>query len=515
MQQAMQKVERACFSDVNSLCRYEHPFSVILSAPLSLPLELPSMLDQMISSALAMSQESSPGFYMVLGDSPAQEDEEEHEQKPKLNPKEQDAEKVLDSMVSTMVEQAQESASADEAETQPAFDPMDMFKRIAEHGHQILASDQVTEDRRRLARRLTQVSPETHFTQRRLPLPFGCPINRCLMSAFEQGVVSPPCNDALRQAERIEQVEVSEAMLHVARESEAFLSFALLYGILALATLLMLHRRFRKLGEKRRADRRLTRRILQAVYSQPQLKAAVRANLDGQDLGMVPPLPPHILQRMGGKDGGSMMKKLAMCKAVKLVVLLGVLVLAFVNPLLAMPVLCMVMAARCIVLTLSPAPEPVDCCRCCCCGRSTDDVKKGKPLTKVQACCACCNGQGVCGPACIDCCGLNPDSPCDCCADGCCACCSSDTPNVKSCTCCCCGLNSDDAKKGKISSVQACCMCCQGTGTCSDACISCCGMNPDGACDCCADGCCACCSGGSSPGESKKDVYQAVLLQIV
>ena len=43
-------------------------------------------------------------------------------------------------------------------------------------------------------------------------------------------------------------------------------------------------------------------------------------------------------------------------------------------------------------------------CACCCCGVTTEDIKNCT-LTEEQACCGSCQGTGVCGVACADCCG--------------------------------------------------------------------------------------------------------------
>jgi hypothetical protein len=69
---------------------------------------------------------------------------------------------------------------------------------------------------------------------------------------------------------------------------------------------------------------------------------------------------------------------------------------------------------------------------------------------------------------------------------------------LRECTCCCCGVSTEDVKNGLVSAAQACCDCCKGTGVCSPACASCCGK--DGCCDggCCdkkviLKDCCCCC----------------------
>ncbi len=93
------------------------------------------------------------------------------------------AEKVLDTVVSTLAEKERASGN---------FDPFAFSKRLVEHGNALLKEKNLPEDRRRLARRLTQTSPD-HFHGPRLPLPVGCRKYRCLMPAYEQGAVSNAC----------------------------------------------------------------------------------------------------------------------------------------------------------------------------------------------------------------------------------------------------------------------------------------------------------------------------------
>jgi hypothetical protein len=67
---------------------------------------------------------------------------------------------------------------------------------------------------------------------------------------------------------------------------------------------------------------------------------------------------------------------------------------------------------------------------------------------------------------------------------------------VRSCCCCSCGLSTQDAQAGLVTSEQACCDCCSGTGCCSVHCC-CCGtsdkkQDDDGGCCDRNDCCCAC-----------------------
>ena len=502
MAQTMRSVEENCSLDVASLCHVPGEAMTLRSDPInewlmnpSSPLvgdSLSDMLNSMMDTALRLANEP-PMYVMISLEEPQQ--------------LETASEQVFDSMVSNLAENVASSSSdqfessssdvvdqrtEDEGEGQlPVWDPVEFSKRLVEHGEHVMEQAQAEGDehRHRLARRLTEVHPAMfHGPHHGPPLPFGCHKNRCLMSAYEQGAVSPRCANALRQVEQLNEMEVSHQMLVVERERETFLGLAILYGVLCIGTLFLLHRRLSKLGRRMRGKHRLMRRILQAVYSNPEIKAAVAADLN-EDLGLVPPLPPHVLDRMSGKGPH---RNWRLIRFLKLVVLTGVLVLAFVNPLLAMPVMCILIGVRFFQLACCPPKIPKQECSCCCCGASTDDVATGN-LTASQQCCTCCKGSGVCAPNCASCCG---DGGSGCCSKG----------------CCCCGATEEDAAAGNLTAVQACCCCCNGTGRCSGG----------AGCCCCGDGCCGgecCCSGKTSPGRpvrrAEKKAYMGIPVQIV
>jgi hypothetical protein len=252
----MDSVSSACSRDVAMLCPMPSDFlrrDPILDFAMSpSPLIIDSsFLDQMLNSALRMASDQPMGTTWTiiydLGE----------EQKPKelalannmvsLPQVPTTAENVLDSMVSSLAENT-------------AADPFDFVKRLQEHGIALLQDSTISEERRRLARRLSEASP-TSFSQPRLPLPFGCPKNRCLMNAYNQGATSDPCSDALKAAENVRDLEVAnEALLE--QESGAFLGFTVVYAILAFCTLAMVHKRFTKLHMGRMEQLRLKRSIL-------------------------------------------------------------------------------------------------------------------------------------------------------------------------------------------------------------------------------------------------------------
>jgi len=493
MKQAMHSVEKQCSWDVSSLCSVpgealtmradptmkwlHHPASPVLGDSLT------HMLNSMMDTALRVANDQPTYVLISLDETPS-------------NMQQTASEEVFESMVSDLAEHVA-SSSADEADEEtreeeqetPVWDPLEFSKRLIEHGEHAMAQAQAEGDehRHRLARRLTEVHPGMfHGPRHGPPLPFGCRKNRCLMAAYEQGALSPRCANAIRQVEDAKQMEVSHHMLVVEREKETFLGLAILYGILCIGTLFLLHRRLSKLGRRMRGKHRLNRRILQAVYNNPEIKAAVTADLN-EDIGLVPPLPPHVLARMSGKAPH---KHWRLMRFFKLLVLTGVLVLAFVNPLLAMPVMCILIGIRFIHLAFCPPKIHKQECSCCCCGASTEDVANGT-LTAAQECCTCCKSTGVCSPNCAACCG---DDGSGCCGKG----------------CCCCGATVEDAAAGNLTPVQACCCCCNGTGV----------SGSSGCCCCCSCSGDCCCSGKKAPSKrtirhAEKKAYMGIPVQVV
>lgn len=483
----MHAVEESCSADVSVFCPTPQdqftmrapvlrlgaprdPLMEFLSNPAAPPpmlMDISSILDQMMSHAMLMANEEphiTIFHFVSVGDD---------KQAPSSDQQKAAPDEVLDAMVQNLVQRTTEN-------------PEVVAKKIVEHANDILKTEQ-DEDRVRMARRLTQLSPES-FSGPHLPLPFGCPRNRCLMSAFEQGVVSPSCSEALKNAERLQSVHAMRELVKVERDSKLFISFTILYGVLAFVTLAVLSRHLRKMHRNLEYQLNLKKSILQAVYSNPAIKATVEKSM-GRGIGYVPPLPPHVLAQLGGHEfphRGFFCSKLIM-----LGVFATVFTLVFVNPLLAMSILCVLMFARFLRLAFFPPQYPVRKCSCCCCGLSTDDVKNGN-ISSTQACCTCCNASGVCAPGCADCCGLEPDGACDCCMDGC-DCCN--PPPV----CNCCGAT---PQLMTLTTEQANCSCCAGSGVCGEGFKLCCGEGPSPAC--------------TKPLlPSEKGVYQGIPIQVV
>jgi hypothetical protein len=80
--------------------------------------------------------------------------------------------------------------------------------------------------------------------------------------------------------------------------------------------------------------------------------------------------------------------------------------------------------------------------------------------------------------------------------------CRTPKAHAQVCTCCCCGMSTEDAANSTDGG--CCCPCCNGTGVCSLECANCCGDSDSEAvgdmnCSCCCgDGCCCCCGCGNT-----------------
>jgi hypothetical protein len=557
---ALQKIEEVCQLDVDRHCRppretMADPVMQWLFAPERLappplmhpaaldpmhPMNLGPLLDHMMDTALSMNmmmQQQEPVFFLIF---------EDHNV-----PQERAPEEVaLDSMVSRLMQHSsdcdkkkQEEAAATQAPIMPELLTPDVVHHIRLKGQHVLEQEDVPEERRRLARRLTEVTPEEMMARFMNAGPFEqhfsaeqhnheddhdhhpCPhMHKCLMKAREQNMVTPECGDALTRLEHVQMLEMKKN-----HEIYLYMQFFWIYSILFLALFTMILVRKFKTGKGRFL---LRLRVLQAVYSNPEIKAKVEDDI-GAPLGNVPPLSSVALKLLSA-DGRNQcrLKRQRFCRMLYLIIAFFALdaggLLPESWPLFVMGFCCMYMVCRIATLCLSK-PEVREC-KCCCCGGSTSDVDNGT-VSDVQACCTCCKGTGVCSAKCKTCCGggddkkggagsccggkcscakkHNCDGSCDCCGSKK-VCCGSNKEWVAmeevaltvmdDCKCCCCGGSVMDFATGNVSDVQACCTCCKGTGVCSAKCKSCCG------------------GGGSVKKvvvDSNTVVYQGIPIQIV
>lgn len=383
----------------------------------------------------------------------------------------------------------------------------DTAEHVQHHAQWILQHPETTDTQRRLARRLQAVAtPDALLEQRRNFLPFGCPRrNQCLQRIYQQRLVSPPCGLALQRLENVRAIQHLESVQRY-HEQQFVLKHLLLLYLLVLATMAVLYCRR---GAQIRQTRRLKRRILTAVYSQPALKAAIETEL-GESIGTVPPLRWRALMKFGlhGREYRAWSK---IARRVWLATVMCSAALLVVAPTLFLP-LCVTMAAALFWCAISTR-SPVRVCACCCCGASTEDVKNGT-LTQDQECCGCCQGTGVCAPSCASCCGNDDDTDdkgcccCSCCGGaGCCCCCSSGSGKSTSggcCGCCssCCSSSSPKNDGGAAVSGGGCCgggggdgCCCCGGGSTSGSCSCSTKKKKTKACSCCGGSGCCCCSG--------------------
>mmetsp|Transcript_23080 Transcript_23080/g.66264 ORF Transcript_23080/g.66264 Transcript_23080/m.66264 type:complete len:561 (-) Transcript_23080:104-1786(-) len=415
-------------------------------------------------------------------------------------------------------------------ERQPEEIPQ-LAKDLNKYGNEMLTKFDGDSFQYKMARRLTEVDAKS--IQHHVHLPFGGVKNHCLRRAADAGMVSNKCMSSMQELE-------STYALEEELEYRQNLFFGMMWVyIMTLSILLVV---LARKMQSQRSKRQLRRRIIQAVYSNPDTKRRVEVDL-GHSVGFVPPLNAYAL-RMIGSAGASSVSALRCMRRAHKSIFLVLLALVIFYPFAVLPLCIAISILRLVeVCTLSAKAADGDC-KCCCCGASTQDVKKGN-LTKAQECCNCCKGTGTCSDACASCCGGNGCCCGDSCCNGNCNCCDSAALKNDDCTCCCCGASVADAKFGNLTKDQECCNCCKGTGICSDACASCCG---NGGCCCCgateaearaglltdAQACCCCCKGtgkccccSDSKGcplkgrgqkhivKAKKGVYYGVPIEVV
>lgn len=535
---AFQKIEEVCQQDVLVHCTppeetfKNDPILQWMMAPERLappmmhpealdpldPINIGPLLDHMMDTALRMPmfvQPMEPVFFVLIDDSPFEEQPPE--------------EFVFDSMISRLMQQS-------DCDRQMPFMPAeeDVTHHIRLKGQHVLDQEDVPEDRRRLARRLTEVSPEDMMKRPQFPYHEHPRISpgkhKCLLQAREQNKLLPECHGAVSRLERIHEFEQNQR-----DKMDLYMTFFWLYCILFSAFfVLAMARKFK--NTKGLFFLRL--RILQAVYSNPDIKAKVEDEV-GLPLGDVPPVPSGALKLLS-QEGRNECKRKRQRFCFILYTILGFFVLdanGFLPdswPLFVMGGCCAFMACRIVSLCFQKQEHRE--CKCCCCGGSTTDVADGT-VSDAQACCKCCKGSGVCSPKCKSCCGNGSnknqcgkkccDEKCDCCK-----CCEAEGLYAAEykllvegdCKCCCCGGSTSDVTNGTVSEAQACCNCCKGTGECSAKCKSCCGGGAgtccDGTCNCakdhCCDGSCDCCSDKNEVNVGPNTVvYQGVPIQIV
>jgi len=351
-----------------------------------------------------------------------------------------------------------------------------------------------------MARRLTELDTKT--IQRHVRLPFSCQKNRCLLKALEDGKLSSGCKSSIQELESTFALETQ-----LEQRQAWFLAMMWVYIATLCILLLQLVRKMRSQGSKRL----LRLRILQAVFSNPEIKRKVEDDL-GQSVGNVPPVSLFALRLIG--SGGEDLKRALRCmKRVHMMIFVSLLVLVVVAPFWVLPVCILISILRVVELCRLPTYPSDGECECCCCGANTTDAKNGN-LTEEQQCCSCCKGSGVCSPSCADCCGPKSCSG-GCCGRDCtcCCCCSNGMKAADDCQCCCCGASTADAKYGNLTVEQECCGCCKGTGVCSPACANCCGGGKSG-CD--SQMCCNLKGRGEKHVvTARNEVYCGVPLQVV
>lgn len=491
------------------------------------PVNLGSLLDHMMDTSLVMHRMvmPEPTFFMVIETQP-EEPEDQHAA----------PERALDSMISKLVEHSNCDKKHQEMMQMQPEETHDVTHHIRLKGQEILSQENVPEDRLRMARRLTEVTPEEVMKMKHNYHPghhhphnddgkhHMCPKkHKCLMEALGQNKLQPECASALVRLEKIQEHEMKQMA-----EDEAFMAFFQIYCILFFGLFAMIVIRKFNAGKGLFL---LRLRVLQAVYSNPAIKAKVEDEV-GLPLGDVPPLPSGALKILSNSGRSDILGKRLRFLRLATVTFALVAMDAFGLlpdwwPLAAISSCCGFLVVRMVGVCFSE-PEVREC-NCCCCGGSTLDVQNGT-VGDAQACCVCCKGTGICAVKCSTCCTSGCCSCGDSGCDGSCGCCGDSKGMVCAkkevvldcCCCCCCGGSTLHVQNGTVSEAQACCTCCKGTGACAPNCKSCC---TDGSCDC-GDGCdgtCGCC-GDDKKSENvckmaavgpKMVVYQGIPVQIV
>ena len=502
-QVAFRDVSAACEHDVQQMCgsgdnnMLGGVDSFFLMPPgLASLREMESFIDHVMVSSLHMpassSSEESTSFLLILEDPQPQ-------------------------VMIDCVDRAVQHMLSEIAGKTPVEKVSDTAQRIANHGSILLETQPEDETHARVARRLSEVTPEDLQERQQALMPFSSTQTECLRAAYTEARLSLACGRAIYRLDQIRDKQYRAEWQFRQDRAVVMVNLLCLYA-LVIATGMVIYWRRRK---DIRAKRRLTRQIFQAIYSKPDLKHAVEREM-GRSAGNVPPLHGSELWRMGllGRELKGVFKT---CRLLRLSFVTIVTICFVLAPLTTLPVV--VGYAAAVFWCAAFSPKPVEICACCCCAATTEDVKNGT-LTQEQACCGCCNGTGVCSAQCASCCGpskkkKNQGTQGGCC-DGCC-CCSGGNGNVKGCCddgcsccsgskvegggccddcCCCCSAN-----KG-VKSTEGCCdgcCCCSAKngvkstdGCCDDCC--CCNANKGAkSTDGCCDGCC-CCSGTKMEG---------------
>jgi len=260
----------------------------------------------------------------------------------------------------------------------------------------------------------------------------------------------------------------------------------------------------RRGGQNRSERRKLKRSILQQVYSDPKLKKQVEAAM-GESIGDIPPFPVSS-HRAFTKRQLKRRTRRVLTALIFFIMPFIVLDSKLVEGDDSCCYVALFMLSFVMVVVLARAYHRAQMmmhkiedndCTCCCCGGSATDVENGT-VSQDQECCACCQGTGVCPPACQLCC-TDENGNCD----NCCGCCGKDkvecicvdpsnngtyraprldAPAVKDGDCCCCNA-SPDADPESLTVEQIGCLCCGGCGECSKECNTCCASDCDK--DCC------------------------------
>lgn len=183
-----------------------------------------------------------------------------------------------------------------------------------------------------VARRLMEVTPDD-LQRQRDSLPFGCR-NKCLVDAYQQGIVNPECRTSIQL---LKQIRAANQWQH-ARQQEQLWTYGYVFVAFALCLVLL-----STIQDKES-------RIIRAVYANAAIKASVEKEL-GETLG------------------DDCCKGCCCCASS-----------------------CCIQACNGCCCCVGPT----GCCGCCCCGGSGNESERRSYQLNYECCCSCCGGLGCC-----------------------------------------------------------------------------------------------------------------------
>ncbi|GKY92297.1 hypothetical protein MPSEU_000200800 [Mayamaea pseudoterrestris] len=289
-------------------------------------------------------------------------------------------------------------------------------RRVQTHSHAILqTNDDVSLDRRHLARRLTELATPQELQHRRnqqekqTVLPFDDASNQCLNKLYQRNMLGMPCRDAMNRLRSINDEQQLDEDYQV-NDDSGMIIYMLVgcvapFIIFSIAALVDRRCCSKTNGDKRtpaKTKLQLQANVLRVVYSRPFIKAAIEAEL-GESIGHDIPnehVPFRRVNRKIQEDFDSTWYGMwTICnQQIKLMCMLIFIVL--MNMPTIMTKLSWMLVSCCLFVMLAPAGLKHES-KCCLCNLSPNDAATvNVALSEV---CDCCQGTGVCAVDCVGC----------------------------------------------------------------------------------------------------------------